>query len=90
MVSVISGKLVRYIKMFDDQDQSAGSQAVYKKLTSPEVDTPSSEDLADQGVEVIPADRTWGLLPSQLSAVLQDMKIEEQLLKVTDVLSPIS
>ena len=65
---------------------------MYKKLTSPDVTmvTPdvtmvTAEEL--QGVELVPADKRWGLLPSQLTAVLETMRTEEQLLKVGFVVS---
>ena len=65
---------------------------MYKKITSPDVTmvTPhvtmvTAEEL--QGVELVPADKRWGLLPSQVSAVLEAMRTEEQLLKVGFVVS---
>jgi hypothetical protein len=55
---------------------------LYKELIKPDAVPPTSEHIQDQGVEGVSAEKRWGLLPSQLAAVMEAVRTEEMLLKV--------
>ena len=62
---------------------SPGCQALYKKLTNEQKNSETNtENLESLGIELIPAAKRWGLLPSQFAVVLEAMETEKQLLKV--------